>query len=447
MYTRPTEPTLEWVRQKFAGKETVIAANEAAFHAGHAYGETAELGSHVVSVAPASLAPGTYTNINGNTALSWGLVAAGQLSGLPMFLGSYPITPASDILHELAKHKNFGVRTFQAEDEIAAVSSAIGAAYGGSLAVTTTSGPGIALKGEAIGLAVILELPLIVVDIQRGGPSTGLPTKTEASDLMMALYGRHGESPMPVVSAYSASNCFDAAIEAARIALTYKTPVMLLSDGYLANGSEPWKLPDVADLPSIDVEFATEPNQTNEDGEGVFWPYMRDEKLTRPWAVPGTDGLMHRVGGLEKADGTGNVSYDPANHAKMTDIRQKRIELIADDIPLTDVSGEPSSSTAIVGWGSTWGAIRGASRRLADAGTPVAHIHLTHLNPFPKDLGEVLSRYDNIYVPELNMGQLVKVLRAEFLVDAKPINKVMGQPFTAGELTEIITSMMTGTEA
>ena len=447
MYTRPTEPTLEWVRQKFAGKETVIAANEAAFHAGHAYGETAELGSHVVSVAPASLAPGTYTNINGNTALSWGLVAAGQLSGLPMFLGSYPITPASDILHELAKHKNFGVRTFQAEDEIAAVSSAIGAAYGGSLAVTTTSGPGIALKGEAIGLAVILELPLIVVDIQRGGPSTGLPTKTEASDLMMALYGRHGESPMPVVAAYSASNCFDAAIEAARIALTYKTPVMLLSDGYLANGSEPWKLPDVADLPSIDVEFATEPNQTNEDGEGVFWPYMRDEKLTRPWAVPGTDGLMHRVGGLEKADGTGNVSYDPANHAKMTDIRQKRIELIADDIPLTDVSGEPSSSTAIVGWGSTWGAIRGASRRLADAGTPVAHIHLTHLNPFPKNLGEVLSRYDNIYVPELNMGQLVKVLRAEFLVDAKPINKVMGQPFTAGELTEIITSMMTGTEA
>lgn len=447
MYTRPTEPTLEWVRQKFAGKETVIAANEAAFHAGHAYGETAELGSHVVSVAPASLAPGTYTNINGNTALSWGLVAAGQLSGLPMFLGSYPITPASDILHELAKHKNFGVRTFQAEDEIAAVSSAIGAAYGGSLAVTTTSGPGIALKGEAIGLAVILELPLIVVDIQRGGPSTGLPTKTEASDLMMALYGRHGESPMPVVSAYSASNCFDAAIEAARIALTYKTPVMLLSDGYLANGSEPWKLPDVADLPSIDVEFATEPNQTNEDGEGVFWPYMRDEKLTRPWAVPGTDGLMHRVGGLEKADGTGNVSYDPANHGKMTDIRQKRIELIADDIPPTDVSGDPSSSTAIVGWGSTWGAIRGASRRLADAGTPVAHIHLTHLNPFPKDLGEVLSRYDNIYVPELNMGQLVKVLRAEFLVDAKPINKVMGQPFTAGELTEIITSMMTGTEA
>ena len=447
MYTRPTEPTLEWVKQKFKGKETVIAANTAAFHAGHAYGETAELGSHVVSIAPASLEPGTYTNINGNTALSWGLIAASQQAGLPMFLGSYPITPASDILHELAKHKNFGVRTFQAEDEIAAVSSAIGAAYGGHLAVTTTSGPGVALKGEAIGLAIILELPLIIVDIQRGGPSTGLPTKTEASDLMMAMYGRHGESPMPVVSAYSASNCFDAAIEAARIALTYKTPVMLLSDGYLANGSEPWKLPDVASLPTIDVEFATEPNQTNEDGEGVFWPYMRDEKLVRPWAVPGTDGLMHRVGGLEKQDGTGNVSYDPTNHGKMTDIRQKRIELIADDIPLTDVSGDPKSKTAVVGWGSTWGAIRGASRRLADSGTPIAHIHLTHLNPLPKDLGEVLSRYDNIYVPELNMGQLVKILRAEFLIDAKPINKVMGQPFTAGELEHIITSMMTGTEA
>ncbi len=447
MYTRPTEPTLEWVKQKFKGKETVIAANIAAFHAGHAYGETAELGSHVVSVAPASLAPGTYTNINGNTALSWGLIAASQQSGLPMFLGSYPITPASDILHELAKHKNFGVRTFQAEDEIAAVSSAIGAAYGGHLAVTTTSGPGVALKGEAIGLAIILELPLVIVDIQRGGPSTGLPTKTEASDLMMAMYGRHGESPMPIIAAYSAAQCFDAAIEAARIALTYKTPVMLLSDGYLANGSEPWNLPDVSSLPTIDVEFATEPNQTNEDGEGVFWPYMRDEKLSRPWAVPGTEGLMHRVGGLEKADGTGNVSYDPANHGKMTDIRQRRIELIADDIPLTDVVGDPDSSTAIVGWGSTWGAIRGASRRLAEAGTPIAHIHLTHLNPLPKDLGEVLSRYEHVYVPELNMGQLVKILRAEFLIDAKPINKVMGQPFTAGELTHTITSMMTGTEA
>jgi len=364
-----------------------------------------------------------------------------------MFLGSYPITPASDILHELAKHKNFGVRTFQAEDEIAAVSSAIGAAYGGHLGVTTTSGPGIALKGEAIGLAVILELPLVIVDIQRGGPSTGLPTKTEASDLMMAMYGRHGESPMPIVAAYSASQCFDAAIEAVRIALKYKTPVMLLSDGYLANGSEPWRLPDVESLPKIDVEYATETNQTNEDGDGVFWPYLRDELLTRPWAVPGTEGLMHRVGGLEKADGTGNVSYDPANHGKMTDIREQRIAIIAEDIPLTSVEGDANATTAIVGWGSTWGAIRGATRRLNDAGTPVAHIHLTHLNPFPKDLGEVLKRYDRVLVPELNMGQLVKLLRAEFLVDAQPINKVMGQPFTAGELETIITDFINGTEA
>ncbi len=447
MYTRPTEPTLEWIGTKFAGRDAVIAANTAAFKAGHAYGETAELGSHVVAIPPAELAPGTYTNINGNTALSWGLVAASQQSGLPMFLGSYPITPASDILHELAKHKNFGVRTFQAEDEIAAVSSAIGAAYGGNLAITTTSGPGVALKGEAIGLAVSLELPLVVVDIQRGGPSTGLPTKTEASDLMMAMYGRHGESPMPIVAAYSPSQCFDAAIEACRIALEYQTPVMLLSDGYLANGSEPWKLPDVESLPSINVTFATEPNQTNEDGEPVFWPFMRDEKLRRPWAIPGAEGMMHRVGGLEKADGSGNVSYDPANHGRMTELRQERIALIADDIPLTSVEGDPTASTAIVGWGSTWGAIRGATRRLIDAGNPVAHIHLTHLNPFPKDLGEVLSRYDRVLVPELNMGQLVRLLRAEFLVDAKPISKVMGQPFTAAELEDRITAHLNGTEA
>lgn len=434
MYTRPSEPTLEWIEQKFAGREAVIAANTAAFKAGHAYGETAELGSHVVSVPPAVVAPGTYTNVNGNTALSWGLVAASQQSGIPMFLGSYPITPASDILHELAKHKNFGVRTFQAEDEIAAVSSAIGAAYGGNLAVTTTSGPGVALKGEAIGLAVMLELPLVIIDIQRGGPSTGLPTKTEASDLLMAMYGRHGESPLPIVAAYSPSQCFDAAIEAARIALTYRTPVMLLSDGYLANGTEPWKLPDLESLPKIDVQFATATNHVNEDGEDVFLPYLRDETLTRPWAVPGTPNLMHRIGGIEKAEDTGNVSYDPANHQRMTNIRHDHIAQICNDIPLTSVEGDPDARVAVVGWGSTWGAIRGAVRRLADEGTPVSHIHLTHLNPFPKDLGEVLARYDRVIVPELNMGQLVKLLRAEFLVDARPINKVMGQPFTAGEL-------------
>ena len=447
MYTRPLEPTLEWIESKFKGRDMVIAANNAAFKAGHAYGETAELGSHVVSIAPAKLDPGTYTNINGNTALSWGLITASQKSNLPVFLGSYPITPASDILHELAKHKDFGVRTFQAEDEIAAVSSAIGAAYGGHLAVTTTSGPGVALKGEAIGLAVSLELPLVVVDIQRGGPSTGLPTKTEASDLMMAMYGRHGESPMPIVASYSPSQCYWAAIEAARIALTYKTPVMLLSDGYLANSSEPWKLPNVDDIPAIDVEFATEPNQTNEDGDPVFWPYLRDDKLTRPWAIPGTDGLMHRIGGIEKADGTGNVSYDPANHARMTSIRQDRIALIADDIPLTSVEGDPDAKVAVVGWGSTWGAIKGAVRRLDEAGKPVAHIHLTHLNPFPKDLGEVLARYDRIIVPELNMGQLVRLLRAEFLVDAQPVNKVMGQPFTAAEIEQALLAEFEALEA
>ncbi len=446
MYTRPTEPTLDWISEKFAGRDNVIAANTAAFKAGHAYGETAELGSHVVSVPPAKLDPGTYTNINGNTALSWGLVAASQQSGIPMFLGSYPITPASDILHELAKHKNFGVRTFQAEDEIAAVSSAIGAAYGGHLAVTTTSGPGVALKGEAIGLAVSLELPLIVVDIQRGGPSTGLPTKTEASDLLMAMYGRHGESPMPVVAAYSPSQCFDAAIEAARLALTYMTPVMLLSDGYLANGSEPWKLPDVASLPTIDVSFATEPNAMSEDGEPIFLPFLRDDTLTRPWAVPGTDDLMHRVGGLEKADGSGNVSYDPANHALMTELRQKRIEQIAKDIPPTSVEGDADASVAIVGWGSTWGAIRGAVRRMRADGQKMAHVHLTHLNPFPEDLGDVLRGFDHVIVPELNMGQLVKLLRAEYLVDAKPINKVMGQPFTAAELEREILARLEGTE-
>lgn len=438
MYTRPTEPTLEWIAQKFAGRDAVIAANTAAFKAGHAYGETAELGSHVVSIAPASLPPGEYTNINGNTALSWGLIAASVQAGLPLFLGSYPITPASDILHELAKHKNFGVRTFQAEDEIAAVSAAIGAAYGGHLAITTTSGPGVALKGEAIGLAVSMELPLVIVDIQRGGPSTGLPTKTEASDLLMAMYGRHGESPMPVVAAHSPAQCFDAAIEACRIALEYKTPVMLLSDGYLANSSEPWLLPDVDSLPAIDVSYATEPNQTNEDGEPVFWPFARDEKLVRPWAVPGTPGLMHRVGGLEKSDGPGNVSYDPANHGRMTDIRAERIDRIADDLPDVVVEGSPGAKVCLVGWGSTWGAIRGAMRRLTADGLDVAHIHIQHLHPFPNGLGEALRSFDRVIVPELNKGQLVKLLRAEFLVDAQGVNKVMGQPFTAAELESIV---------
>ncbi len=435
MYSRPAEPTLDWIGEKFAGKEKVIAANVTAFKAGHAFGETAELFDHAYTVKPAELAGGTYTNINGNTALSWGLIAAGQLSGLEVFLGGYPITPASDILHELSKHPQLGVRTLQAEDEIAGVGSALGAAFGGHLAVTTTSGPGVALKGETIGLAVSLELPLVIVDIQRGGPSTGLPTKTEASDLMMAMHGRHGESPMPIVAASSPSQCFFAAIEACRIALKYRTPVILLSDGYLANGSEPWLLPDVASLPEIEIEHATEFNHTDADGNPEFWPYLRDpETLARPWAVPGTPGLMHRVGGIEKEDGTGNISYDPANHQKMVQIRQDKIDGIAKDIPPAEVEGDADADVLVVGWGSTWGAITDAVSSVRSQGHKVARVHLHHLNPFPANLGEVLGQFDRVLVPEMNMGQLSRMLRSDFLVDAKAITKVMGIPFTSSEL-------------
>ncbi|MEZ5168165.1 MAG: 2-oxoacid:acceptor oxidoreductase subunit alpha [Acidimicrobiales bacterium] len=355
LYTRPTQPTVDWIEEKFAGQELVIAANEAAFKAGHAFGETAELSASRLAVRPAKLEPGTYTNINGNTALAWGLVAASHKAGIPIFLGSYPITPASDILHELAKHKNFGVRTLQAEDEIAAIGSALGAAYGGHLGVTTTSGPGVALKGETLGLAVSLELPLVVIDIQRGGPSTGLPTKTEAADLMMARYGRHGEAPLPIVSANSPSDCFNAAFEAVRIALRYRTPVILLSDGYLANGTEPWRLPDIDDLPEIPVEFAAGLNGRNDEGEEVFWPYLRNDDLARPWAVPGTDSLMHRIGGIEKQDGTGNISYDPANHGHMVDLREERIRRVAASYPPTEIVGDADGDILLLGWGSTWG--------------------------------------------------------------------------------------------
>ena len=436
MYSRPVEATLDWIDAKFGDRELVAAANRAAFNAGHAYGETAELGAQRVIVRKAPLEPGTYTNINGNTALSWGLVAASQLSGLPLFLGSYPITPATDILHELSKHKEFGVTTFQAEDEIAAVGAAIGASYGGSLGVTTTSGPGVALKGEAMGLAVSLELPLVLVDIQRGGPSTGLPTKTEAADLMMAMYGRHGESPVPILAARTPADCFNIAIEAARIALTHQTPVILLSDGYLANGSEPWRLPEVADLVPIDVVHATEFNQTNEDGEGVFWPYLRDENLNRPIALPGTPDLMHRIGGIEKEDGTGNVSYGPENHEIMVHLRHKRIASIP--VPDAEVDGDADADLLIVGWGSTWGAITGAVRRIRTAGRKVAHVHLTHLNPLPANLGDLLRSYRRVMVPEMNLGQLSRILRAEFLVDAEVLSKVKGQPFTAGEIQHAI---------
>jgi 2-oxoglutarate ferredoxin oxidoreductase subunit alpha len=438
MYTRPVEPTLQWIGERFGSKPLVRDSNLAAFQAGHAFGETAELFDHPYTVRPAQLAPGTYTNITGNVALAWGLVAAARQAKLPLFLGSYPITPASDILHELSKHKNFGVRTLQAEDEIAGIGSALGAAFGGQLACTTTSGPGVALKGETMGLAVSLELPLLVIDIQRGGPSTGLPTKTEASDLMMAMYGRHGESPLPIVATRSPSHCFEAAIEAARLALKYRTPVILLSDGYIANGSEPWLLPDVDTLPDISVEFATAPNHTTADGAETFWPYLRDpETLARPWAVPGTPGLMHRIGGIEKEDGSGNISYDPANHERMVRLRAARIAGIANDIPPVEVTGDvDDAELLVVGWGSTWGAIDGAMNRVRAKGRRVAHAHLMHLNPFPANLGEVLQRYPRVVVPEMNLGQLCRMLRAEFLVDAKSVSKVQGTPFTAGELEQ-----------
>ena len=436
MYTRPVEPTLDWIKEKFGKNPMVHDANVLAFKAGHAFGETAELFDHRYEVRPAPQVPGTYTNINGNTALAWGLVAASQLAGLPMFLGSYPITPASDILHELSKHKNFGIRTLQAEDEIAGIGSAIGAAFGGHIGVTTTSGPGVALKAEAMGLAVSLELPLVVVDIQRGGPSTGLPTKTEAADLLLAMYGRHGESPVPIVAPATPSDCFAVAIEAVRIALTYRTPVVLLSDGYLANGTEPWRLPDVDALEPIHVEFTTEPNHVTDDGQAEYWPYLRDpETLARSWAVPGTPGLMHRIGGIEKADGSGNISYDPANHGRMVALRAAKVAGIAASIPPVDVEGDADDAELLVlGWGSTWGAITTAVARARDDGHKVAQVHLRHLNPFPTNLGEVLRRYPRILVPEMNLGQLSRLVRAEFLVDARSVNKVEGTPFTAAEL-------------
>ena len=433
MYTRPIEPTMEFISTKFRGKELVIKANEAAFYAGYNFGETAELFESHYEIKPAELPSGEYTNINGNTAISWGCIAAGQLAQLPIFLGSYPITPASDILHDLSALKHFGARTFQAEDEIAAAASAIGAAFGGALAFTTTSGPGIALKGEGLGLAVSLELPLVIIDIQRGGPSTGLPTKPEQADLMMAMYGRHSESPMPIVAPRSPADCFNATIEACRIALRYRTPVMLLSDGYLATSSEPWLLPDVEDLPDIGVEFHTGYNGTNEDGEGIFLPYLRDpETLARPWAIPGTPDLMHRIGGIEKEDGSGNISYDPENHQKMVDLRAAKIEAV--DVPDAEISGDSDADFCMLGWGSTWGAIDAALARLQKAGKKVAHIHLTHLNPLPKNLGELLSSFDKVICPEMNAGQLVNLIRAKYQIDVKPVNKMNGVPFTTAEI-------------
>jgi 2-oxoglutarate ferredoxin oxidoreductase subunit alpha len=435
MYTRPIQPTIEWIAERFAKNELVAAANRAAFVAGYHFGETTEAVGHRYEVRPAKLPAGEYTSITGNTALAWGLVAAGQLAKLPVTLGSYPITPASDILHELSKHKHFGVRTVQAEDEIAAIGMALGAAFSGHLGVTTTSGPGVSLKGETISLAVSVELPLIVVDIQRGGPSTGLPTKTEAADLNIALYGRHGEAPLPIVASYSPVNCFYAAIEAARIALKYRTPVILLSDGYLANGSEPWCLPDVDSLPDISVPFQTELNAVDREGNPVYWPYLRDpDTLARPWAIPGTAGLMHRIGGLEKADGTGNVNYTPENHGKMVALRAAKIARIADDLAELEIHGDPDAEICLLGWGSTWAAIDAAMQRRRRAGRKIAWIHLTHLSPLPNDLGEKLRRFRHVLVPELNSGQLTRLVRSEYLVDAKALTKIVGLPFVAREI-------------
>lgn len=445
LYDRPTAPTLDWINAKFAGKDNIITANTAAFKAGHAFGETAELSDYKQAVKPADLPPGTYTNINGTTALAWGLLAASQQAKLPLFLGSYPITPASDLLHELSNHKDFGARTFQAEDEIAAVCSAIGASYGGHIGITSTSGPGLSLKSEAIGLALSLELPLLVVDVQRGGPSTGLPTKTEASDLAQAMFGRHGESPLPVIAAYSPTHCFEVAIEAVRIALKYKTPVILLSDGYIANGTEPWKLPDLSKLPDISVGFQTKPNATDEDGNDMYLPYLRDpETKATPWVIPGTPGLMHRLGGLEKEDETGNVSYDPKNHELMTILREEKINGIANDIPDTwlDTKGDAKADLLVLGWGSTWGAIVSALKRIRAAGHTVDHAHLVHVNPFPRDLGEVLGRYKKILIPEMNRGQLNMMIRAKYLVETIPMNKVKGLPFTAGAIQEMILKLL-----
>jgi 2-oxoglutarate/2-oxoacid ferredoxin oxidoreductase subunit alpha len=434
MYGRPTEPSVDWIEKKFADAPPVRDANLAAFRAGYNFGETAELLAVHYEVEPAPAPPGTYRNVNGTQALALGLIAASVQSGLQLFLASYPITPASELLHALSRHRRFGVHTIQAEDEIAAANMALGAAFAGCLGVTATSGPGMDLKAETIGLAVAMELPLVVVDIQRAGPSTGMPTKTEAADLMMALHGRHGESPLPVVAASTPADCFQAAIEAARIAVTHRTPVILLSDTFLANSSEPWRLPEVDSLPGIDPRFATDPSG--------FQPYARDEKLARPWAVPGTPGLRHRIGGLEKEDGTGNISYDPSNHAHMTHLRAERVARVeVPDVEVDDPDGD--AALLVLGWGSSYGAIQGAARRLRrEQGAKVATAHIRHLNPLPGNLEEVLRGYERVLVPETNMGQLVKLLRAEYLLDLESYSKVDGMPILTADVMAAITERL-----
>ncbi|MGW6449546.1 2-oxoacid:acceptor oxidoreductase subunit alpha [Lentzea sp. NPDC055074] len=439
MYHRPTEGTERFLREKFAKKPDIAEANVLAFRAGFYYGETTEAFAVTYEVAPAKLNVGTYRQITGNTATAYGIVAAAQLSKLPVVLGTYPITPASDILHELSKHKNFDITTVQAEDEIAGIGIALGASYGGAIGVTSTSGPGIALKSETIGLGVMTELPLLVIDVQRGGPSTGLPTKTEQADLLQAMFGRNGESPVPIVAPQSPSDCFDAVVDATRIALKYRTPVLFLSDGAIANGSEPWMVPDVETLPDLTVEFATDPEN--------FQPYSRDpETLARPWAVPGTPGLQHRIGGLEKQDITGNISYDPENHDKMVRLRQAKIDGIeVPDVVVEDPDG--NAKVLVVGWGSSYGPIGAAARRVRKLGLPVAHAHLRHLNPFPKNLGDVLKSYEKVIVPEMNLGQLALLLRAKYLVDAVSYTKVQGLPFKAEELQDVLADVIKGVSA
>jgi len=441
LYTRPTTGTEQFLKSKFGTKPDILQANLTALHAGFNYGETTEDFAVTYEIAPAKMRAGSYRNIVGNTALAYGLVSAAHLCGLPLVLGAYPITPATDILHVLSKLKRYGVTTLQVEDEIAAIGAAIGASYGGALGVTPTSGPGVALKSEAIGLAVMLELPLVIVNVQRGGPSTGLPTKTEQSDLLQAMFGRNGESPVPIIAPQSPGDCFDAALEAVRIATTYKTPVFVLSDGYLANGSEPWHIPDVADLPHTKISFATEPNDLDANGDRVFHAYLRDpETLARPWAIPGTPGLEHRIGGIEKADVTGDLSYDPDNHDKMTRLRQAKLDGIAKSIPnlaVDDPTGD--AEVLILGWGSTYGPIAEATRLARNDGVKVARAHLRHINPFPDNLGEVLRGYQRVIVPEMNLGQLALLLRAKYLVDVQSYNQVRGLPFTSTELASVVT--------
>lgn len=435
LYNRSMDGTLRWIDDKFKSKPLLVQANKLAMQAGYSYCEATEAFQITYEIPPAKLAPGIYRNISGNTALAMGFVAASQKSGLPLFLGSYPITPASDILHELSTYKNFGVITFQAEDEIAAVTAAIGAAYGGSLALTTTSGPGMALKTEAIGLAVAVELPLVICDIQRGGPSTGLPTKTEQADLLQALFGRNSEAPVPVLAPSTPGDCFWVALEASRIATKYMVPVIVLSDGYLANGAEPWHIPALSELPEFPVKFETNPVD--------FRPYRRNPKtLARPWAVPGTAGLEHRIGGLEKQDVTGNVNYEPLNHEKMVRLRAEKVAAVAQDVPDVVPAGDPSGDLLIVAWGSTYGPVTAALKAQRDKGAKIGHVHLRHLNPLPKNLGDVIGRYDRVLVPEMNLGQLLMLLRAKYLVDAQGLNKIQGKPFKQSEIERKIEEIL-----